>query len=693
MTFLQPWLLIGLPLLAIPIIIHLVHLRRHQTIPWAAMRFLLAATQMASGLSKLKQYLILAMRTLAVAALVFFTARPLASGISGWLAGDSNQLSILIVDRSPSMQLRIGPAGETKQEVAMQRVSEWIETAGRQRVVCFTTGREKPIEYPTQESMIGDPRLQPCALSTNVPALLDKAREYVEQNGVARATIWVCSDFRESDWRSKDPGWSAVRDGFSRTSADVTFQLLDLTSTVANRSIHLTEAIQVTGEQGEELQLSFKVTSQSTDATAQTETVSVELEIGEARSVIPLELTGGTGEVKRYAVPLKASGVKTIDPNTQDGKMGWGAVRIPADANESDNVAYFAYEPKPPRKTLIVSDNPSQIEALSISSSIPTDPLMKCEVEQLTIEQLETVDWEQVALVIWHNQLPKDNAQKSLETFIESGGQVLFVPPENPNENEAFGLQWKGWRLLDATAGTVAAPKDEGTARGGRVEQWRNDSVLLGNTLSGSALPLGTLGVSRVCEVKGNMTDLASLQGNLPLLVRSDAMTEQARGSVYALCTSPSPTDSTLAKDGVALYVMVHRMLNAGILRVGNAKVWDVTPDHIPAIENATTLMSAEGIVSNQLGEHSGVFRTGRLIVAQNRLTSEDEPKGVNSESLGELFGTLRWYRIEAIETSSSLVQEIWRWFAFLMLIALLVEAVLCIPNRKQKPLTSPAFR
>ncbi len=82
MSFLQPWLLWGLPLVAIPIIIHLLNQWRFQTMPWAAMMFLLAARRMTRGYSRLRQWLILAMRALAVAGLVIAVSRP-CSG-DGW---------------------------------------------------------------------------------------------------------------------------------------------------------------------------------------------------------------------------------------------------------------------------------------------------------------------------------------------------------------------------------------------------------------------------------------------------------------------------------------------------------------------------------------------------------------------------------------------------------------------------------
>ena len=55
MTFLQPAVLIALPVAALPVIIHLIHLYRRRQIKWAAMIFLRAAQQMNKGLSRLRQ--------------------------------------------------------------------------------------------------------------------------------------------------------------------------------------------------------------------------------------------------------------------------------------------------------------------------------------------------------------------------------------------------------------------------------------------------------------------------------------------------------------------------------------------------------------------------------------------------------------------------------------------------------------
>src|SRR5919198_28008 len=103
MTFLQPLLLFALPLVALPILIHLINQYRYQSIRWAAMIFLLAANRMSRGYARLRQWLILIARVLAVTGLIFAISRPLASGWMGLTAGGRADTTIIVLDRSPSM--------------------------------------------------------------------------------------------------------------------------------------------------------------------------------------------------------------------------------------------------------------------------------------------------------------------------------------------------------------------------------------------------------------------------------------------------------------------------------------------------------------------------------------------------------------------------------------------------------------
>src|SRR5258708_4766546 len=68
-----------LGLVALPLIIHLLTRRRFRTEPWAAMAFLLAAQRQSRRRMRLEQWLLLAIRTLLIAALGLAIARPALS--------------------------------------------------------------------------------------------------------------------------------------------------------------------------------------------------------------------------------------------------------------------------------------------------------------------------------------------------------------------------------------------------------------------------------------------------------------------------------------------------------------------------------------------------------------------------------------------------------------------------------------
>ena len=76
MQFLYPTFLFALAALAIPIIIHLFYFRRFKKVYFTNVRFLKEVKEEKSARSKLRNLLVLAMRLLALAFLVFAFAQP-----------------------------------------------------------------------------------------------------------------------------------------------------------------------------------------------------------------------------------------------------------------------------------------------------------------------------------------------------------------------------------------------------------------------------------------------------------------------------------------------------------------------------------------------------------------------------------------------------------------------------------------
>jgi hypothetical protein len=107
MTFLNPLVLFGLAAAAIPVILHLLNRRKLRTIEFSTLRFLKELQHSSLRRLKLRQWLLLIIRTLLIATLVFAFARPALRGsLAGALGSRAHSSMVLLLDDSPSMSVR-----------------------------------------------------------------------------------------------------------------------------------------------------------------------------------------------------------------------------------------------------------------------------------------------------------------------------------------------------------------------------------------------------------------------------------------------------------------------------------------------------------------------------------------------------------------------------------------------------------
>ena len=653
MSFLQPWLLWGLPLIALPIIIHLINQRRFQTIQWAAMMFLLAAHRMARGYSRLRQWLIMLFRMLAIAGLLFAVARPLASGWLGLAAGGQADTTIVLLDRSPSMQQRGSGTGESKLETGKKQLVQTLQTLGSARWVVVDSVSNAPHQIESPAGIMNLPNAGPASSPADLPMMLQTAHDYIRDNRSGRTEIWICSDLRENDWTAESNRWSTLRDAFHEFPQGVRFHLLaysQLPST--NTSVRVTEVKRQVTSDGAELLVSLKISREGTED--QKVSIPVEFDIEGARSVLTVELDGSTTELKDHRIPLERA-----------RERGWGRVSIPADANPADDDFYFVFDVPPPRKTIIVAEEPQVEKPLQLAAAIPPETSFVCTADVIGIDQLPTVDWDQVSLVLWQAQLPLGNEADLLQSFVERGGQVVFLPPRNPSSDEFSGIRWNEW-----VSSNDNIP----------LETWRSDGDLLSRTLNGQ------LEIHQYCGLSGEHTPLAILKGGATLLARVPTK----RGGVYFWATTPAPRDSSLATGGVVLYAFVQRAISAGAVVLGKSRQLDAGDSQGETPSTWNPITEGDQGISTEAMYHRGVYGASDRLLAVNRPVNEDDARVLNETRLAELFRGLNFVRVDDQAGSlSSLIQEIWRVFLITMLISLILEAVLCLP-KVAKPTESP---
>lgn len=98
--FLHPWVLLGLPFAAVPLILHLIQRRDPPTVEFPAVRYLVQVTQEHQRRLRLRHWLLLLVRTLLILALVLAAAGPSAPIREA--ASHSPSALVLVVDDSPS---------------------------------------------------------------------------------------------------------------------------------------------------------------------------------------------------------------------------------------------------------------------------------------------------------------------------------------------------------------------------------------------------------------------------------------------------------------------------------------------------------------------------------------------------------------------------------------------------------------
>lgn len=659
MSFLQPLILAGLPLIALPILIHLINQYRHRTIPWAAMMFLISAKRMNQGMARLRYLLIMLMRMAAIAALIFALSRPLASGWWSGIGMTKPDATLILLDRSASMEAQDLQTGESKRSTALRKLAELLGSrrdGGELVLIESARGGAQVIDTP--QALPDLPFTAATATSANIPGMIEQALAYLEARDAGRADLWICSDLSENDW---DPGsgrWAAIRDQLAQRKGVRLFLLSYPDQPSDNASVRVANVKRRQRGDAAELVLdvSLAFPGEPGQAGGVARRVPLEFEVGGVRSVVELDVDSPGASLQGHRIPID-----------EELRSGWGSVTLPGDSNPLDNRFYFVFSEPPVRRAIIVTDDTGTGEAFRLALSIPTEPGLQHGVGVLPRGRVGEIDWENTGLLIWQAPLPDGLVAGQIERFVNSDRVALFFPPLQADGGQLFGSRWGDWQM----------PGQEPA----KVSWWRGDADLLAHVGSGQALPLDELRAYRTCALESPGTALARFEDDRALLTRVPS----DRGGVYFCTTLPTAQFSSLERDAVAFYAMLQRALTegnralaaasqreAGSGSLGDPARWEL----VAPVQDAPTV-SERGLLA-------GVYRDGEYWVAVNRAAAEDLSGVAPVATVDGLFEGVSYQRIDdAVGNASPLAREIWRAFLLAMAAALVLEAILCLPGKK----------
>jgi len=201
MQFLSPALLWALAALAIPILLHLFYFRRFRKVEFSNVRFLKEVKEETQNRSRLRNLLVLALRLLAFAALVFAFAQPFLADDA--VKADETTAVSIFVDNSFSMSAQASDVSLLQK--AKQRALEVVRTYPQQvefQVITneLTGASQRLLSQEDALAAIDEIELSPDSRVANeVLARMKQlhANEF-------QVPAYVISDFQRSQFESTD---------------------------------------------------------------------------------------------------------------------------------------------------------------------------------------------------------------------------------------------------------------------------------------------------------------------------------------------------------------------------------------------------------------------------------------------------------------------------------------------------------
>lgn len=391
LTFVDPSLVLwGLPLVGVPVLIHLINLLRHRRVQWAAMEFLLASQKKNSSWIKLKEFLLLLLRMLAVAAVVLIVAQPRVWDELGRFFGGGKTHHIVLLDDSFSMADRWSDTSafdEAKQVV--ERLGESL--AQEPLAQTFTllrfsrAGRGKDgsppdllkaqinTEFGKQLKDVLRP-MRPSQLAAAPAPALEAIEQLLGEAKDEDRVVYLVSDFRANQWN--EPG--ELPEMLARLDqARVHLRLINCVD-AAHPNLAITALEPAGGAQAAGVPITFDLTV-TNFGSDKAEGVSVLLqEDGQARPALAIdELAPGESETRKFTAFFPTAGEHVV------------AASLGSDSLATDNLRFALVDLPASTPVLLIDGAADSLNARYLAAALSPGGAVKTGLDP----QIETVSY------------------------------------------------------------------------------------------------------------------------------------------------------------------------------------------------------------------------------------------------------------------------------------------------------------
>jgi hypothetical protein len=536
----------------------------------------------------------------------------------------------------------------------LRQAESILASAGKEftgtRFLLIENVNRKPIEITSPEILSDLSDAVQTQTTSDIPAMIDEAVNFVIANKTGVTEIWVASDMQLNDWQPENSKWNEIEAKIKSVPQPLKFRLLALDSRPdENLSIRILKTDTGMQADSRDAEIVFEINRASTVE----KLVPVTVCQGGNKRQVNFKLTG-TSNKFRY----KATKGKNVNESC-------GYLELPTDSNINDNRAYFSFPPPQDRKAVIVSDGKSFSQQILSIALNPDNSSNKKQIITFPASKADLINFRETSLIIWLAALPDDKTQKTLKQYLAENGIMIFFPPENDDVGKMFdSITW----------GTCEIRKADNPAY---VKEWDKRAGPLEDTASGESLAVNDIRIIKTRALSGyGLNPLATCSDGKVFLERLKSF----GGSAYFCTTLPDPNWSSLA-EGQVLVPMIQRLLLEGGARLSKTVFADcgqwLTSD--PALPEMKDIDPDE---NKNPRFNAGIYRWGDRIAVMNRPASEDIRESIGPDEFGPALRKIPFTTLhEKSGKETNVNTEIWRTFFILMLLFLLAEAFLCLPS------------
>ena len=683
MTFLSPSILWGMLAITIPIIIHLISLRHTRDTEFSTLRFIKSLKHETIRHLRIKQWLLVLLRTITILCLILMFSRPLITGtLTSKLAGDIESRAVIVVDNSASMAVHTDDGTLLdRAKSSLPAILKGLE--GGTTVELYQTNPPRKLFSGSQEEvrsiMTRVKGIVQTNMTDNLWTMIDSVLQMVEASEPNRE-CFIISDFQSapsftidslnpnSDWKYYCILQPKVENNISISEVSVLSQIK-----LPNHLVKLNTRV---GNGG----------------------------VTDKRN-IPVELYLNDERVGQIVSQFQPSKFKDFMFQVYPGKTGIinGKIVIPADDFPMDNFRNFDLVIPNKIAVKVIGRSMEELFLLDLALSAITGETELLEIDRDLSDDVERLFLNDIDILLLHNPTNLSNsAIEDLQRFLMNGGGLIWFVGNDLNQTDPVV-----WPSLLKLPELIKTRHLDGESFFSTSIVDENHSLFTDLNINNMNEELPQVFGYNEVRLQMNHTPLIKLNNGHPLLVESKAF-----GSSGFVFTSPLNLRwNDLPAKGL-LVPLLHRMLillgtkefNVQPLLVGQDKIIDIKGENINAEwvlktpnENEIKLIpdyTNEKLLITQTSELGSyhVFADGDLFSSFSTELSPNELPSIRieGEKLAERLGVEQARIIQHTQHLGSELKEIrygrsiWRLLLFIALSCLVIESILGRPSTER---------